>query len=69
MRPSNAKATPPNWKETNPGYRVGQTRHLRDGSIEIDAGRIADSWAALREHYARCGVSHYSEGARPRGRR
>jgi hypothetical protein len=68
-RQSRHPAAVTDWQETNPGYQVGQTRRLSDGSIEIDAGRIADSWTALREHYARCGVPHYSEGAHPRGRR
>lgn len=49
------------WRKTNPGYQVGPTRRFRDGSIDIDAGRIADSWTALREHYARSGVRPYNE--------
>lgn len=58
------REAPRDWRKTNPGYQVGPTRRFRDGTIEIDAGRIADSWSALREHYTRCGVRPYNEGKR-----
>lgn len=43
------------------GYVVSETRHCRDGTIDIDAGRIADSWTALRDWYAQRGVPSVAE--------